>query len=269
MSGEILSLPTRTGSVTLASLVAGSTTGDVVSWNGTTWVAAAGVSASGSTTINGLARWSDTSHLAIKDSPFVISDAGEFSVSGTKVLLIDQSSLRNISMGNNALLAPTSGRYNAAYGYETLKNTTSGGYNTAYGYQALTTNVSAGENSAFGYQSLYNSTNGFNTAVGKSAGYDISIGTYNTLLGHTAGTGITTGNYNTCIGTNATASATSIESISLGYGATGVSNYDITIGGSVGFESANNLARVAATATRVVRIKINGTTLYLLADTVQ
>lgn len=177
MSGEVLTLPTSSGAVTLTSLADGKTSGDVITWNGTAWVSgklpliglADGTMASDVLTWNGTA-WVSSIAAAGGISPYFLSGSGEFLLDETRWLYPANDESVNTLLGLSALASYTTGNSNTAVGNAALRYTTDGSYNTAVGREALYNNTSGSDNTAVGFQAFYNNTSGSgNTMIGKSA----------------------------------------------------------------------------------------------------
>jgi len=137
----------------------GATTGQALTWNGTTWVpgsaASTGWSLTGNSGTNpGINFLGTTDNQPLK---FKVNNllAGELN-----------------PMNHNTLL-----------GIQAGVNST-GNLNTAIGAYALFTNTTGDNNTAFGYQSLYSNTIGYyNTATGTKTLYANTTGYYNTANG--------------------------------------------------------------------------------------
>jgi hypothetical protein len=129
------------------------------------------------------------------DNLFIGTNAGNFSVTGTKNIKIGNglclvsSGSSNIGIGNVALNAVTSGSCNTAAGYNTLGSVAAGSNNTAMGgWSALPANSSGVHNTALGMGALYATTGSYNTAIGESAMSNGAANNRNITLGYIAGT---------------------------------------------------------------------------------
>lgn len=157
--------------VPITSLTPGTTAGDVLYWDGTAWESKAdGVFGTGTTIVNQIVRWGDTTHTSVKSSPILLTSNGEFT-----------DTVGNRFIYNNAV------SHNVLLGYGALAAIALGTGNTGLGENALALN-SSGSN---------------NTAVGYGAGAAISTGSTNTIIGRNAAPTLTTGSDNVVIGNGA------------------------------------------------------------------
>jgi hypothetical protein len=123
---------------------------------------------------------------------FVGTEAGNFTLTGTRNAALGSSALlhldsgeNNVAVGSNALLANINGNGNTAVGTAASLNT-KGNQNTAVGFGALAQPVlSAGDdNTAIGFAALVNLTSGNgNIALGDGAGADSHSGNNNIYIG--------------------------------------------------------------------------------------
>ena len=217
-------------------VVAPSTSGNVLTSNGTTW-ASATPAAGGATSINGLSDgYNDGSSLGLGTNALANDDGtanlstavgtnamttnttgynnaaiGSFAMQanttgnrnvavGAYSLYSNTTSDSNTASGNRSMFDNTTGSNNAAYGTNSLENNTTGGTNTASGYASLRANTTGSQNTAFGYNTLkLNTTGTGNTAVGERALQAVTNITFGTAIGHMA-LGQATGAKNTASG---------------------------------------------------------------------
>ena len=178
-------------------VVAPSTSGNVLTSNGSTWASTA--------PSGGLTGVTDT---VSPFNTFLGNLAGDSATSGGN---------NNVAVGNEALKATTTGDKNIALGYRSLWVNTTGGFNVAIGQLALNANT-ASENVAVGARALYQNTTGVgNTAVGTESMDDNTTGEGNTAVGYSALSKNTTGYYNTAIGREALKSNTGIQNTAVGF----------------------------------------------------
>jgi hypothetical protein len=205
-------------------VVAPSTSGNVLTSNGTTWVSqAAGASLSGVTqsvspfeTSLGFEAGLNTTGV---NNTFTGYQAGKANTSGANNTAVGYQALdanttgaENVAMGRDALGANTTGNQNTAFGNNALLENTTGGANAAFGREALRSNTTANYNSAFGVSALYSATGASNSAFGTGAVYgslgQVSTGTNNTAIGFESGDQVTTGTQNVILGAGAASSGT-------------------------------------------------------------
>jgi hypothetical protein len=251
-TGTITGVTTASGSGLMGGGTSGSlnlaltntcSSGQVLSWNGTTW-ACTGLSGGG--TITGVTAGTDLTGGGTSGSVTLSLDttkvpqlATQNTFSGTQTvgtgdLLINVGNLDlpqtassisgvitlggapfisaccsstsfNTFVGKGAGNFNTSNSSNTAVGYQALTNNTAS-TNTAIGSAALTANTTGNSNTAVGTSSLQvNTTGGSNTAVGAGALESNGLGLWNTALGSGAGHSNTSGNSNTFLGQGADA----------------------------------------------------------------
>jgi len=169
------------------------TTGDVLSWNGATWLPTASSSGWGLTGNAG-------TNPALNFVGTTDAQPLRFRVNNTWAGEINNSTI-NTSFGYHAGAFITTGTNNTGLGNEALSANSSGSYNTATGYRALYSNTVGTQNAAFGSQSLYSNTTGnYNTATGYASLITNTTGTENTANGFNSLGANTTGTDNTTIG---------------------------------------------------------------------
>lgn len=164
-------------SVPLEALGVTSTTsaGDVLYWDGTVWDARSdAVFGTGTTVINQIARWADTTHGTLKSSPILITNNGEFTDAIGNRFLYDNAAKLNVMLG-----------------YGVLSVVAAGGNNTGIGENALNL-VSSGDN---------------NIGLGKGAAVNLTTGSSNTILGTNSAATLVGGSHNIVIGNGADVSA--------------------------------------------------------------
>jgi hypothetical protein len=182
-------------SVPLASLAAGSLIGDVLAWNGVSWVSATpgvpinGVSGplTGSTT-NALSRWSNTDGNRLSNSTITLSDAGIFS---TLKSASDVNSSDDFKINNLTVLSAEN--TNTFAGLTVAYNITSGINNVGFGLESLKMLSTGSRNVSLGSTNLTNLTTGTNNvSLGSGTAFDLTTGSNNIILGM----GATAGNSN-------------------------------------------------------------------------
>ena len=209
-------------------VVAPSTSGNVLTSNGTTWASSA-PAAGGATSINGLSDGTNDGSSVGLGTNALANDDGTTNKStalGTSSLTANTSGYRNTAIGFESLLSNTTGSNNTASGYKALSLNTTSSYNTAVGGFALRAQTTGNRNTASGYQSMFaNTTGANNTAYGMNAlrlnttgNNNTTTGIYslqenttggkNTAMGYKALTVNTTGNANTASGYHALLSNT-------------------------------------------------------------
>ncbi len=228
-------------------VVAPSTSGNVLTSNGSTWASTApsgsltGVTDTVSpfnTFLGNLAGDSATSggtnnvaigNEALKanttgDNNFALgyrslwaNTTGDSNVALGRLALQSNTASENVAVGSRALYQNTTGTFNVAAGVECMDDNTTGSSNTAFGSFSLQKNTTASNNTAIGKEALErNITGGNGTAVGYQA-LENSTATGNTALGYQAGETITSGANNIVIGASAAASAATVSNeITLG-----------------------------------------------------
>jgi hypothetical protein len=229
-AGSGLSGGGTNGSVTLG-LTTTCASGQVLQWNGSTWIC---TGLSGGGTITGITAGTDLTgggtsgtvtlnldttkipQLSTSNTfsgtqtingalnlPYTTSATnGLITLSGYPLLHAYGAQNNSVFVGINAggLFSNTGGG-NTALGANSLYNNTSGGLNTAAGYEALYTNTSGAYNTAFGGSTLFsNSSGGDNIAIGYSALYLNTSGSDNEAFGNNALGTNANGNGNIAIG---------------------------------------------------------------------
>lgn len=207
--------------------VAPSTSGNVLTSNGTTWTSAAG-----------LLGQTDSG------SPFETSfgyQAGNVNTGSSNTFIGYQAGVANtngssnVALGARALDANTTGTNNVAIGADALDLNTTGGFNIAIGSAVLSANTTGTSNVGIGGNCLVQSTNSNNVAIGTGSMYALTTGANNTAIGTQAADSLTTGTGNVIIGSYADASAAGgVDQIVIGYYVTGQANTNVTIGNSSG-----------------------------------
>lgn len=199
------------------------TNGQVLKWNGSTWLPAndslGSISSSANWSLNGNSG-NSTKFLGTTDSltinfklnnvragrieagyPYPSQNAN--TAFGFQTLSASFSGDNNTAIGHKSLPLNTS-YYNTGVGSMTLLNNTSGYSNSALGVNALQTNTTGKHNTAIGTIAMGSGANvntgDYNTAVGYGSVKDNSTGTYNTGIGYFALRYNTTGSYNTGVG---------------------------------------------------------------------
>ena len=228
-------------------VVAPSTSGNVLTSNGSTWASTApsgsltgvtdtvspfntflgnlaGDSATGSGTNNVAlgnealkANTTGDNNFALGYRALWVNTTGYSNVALGRLSLQSNTASENVAVGSRALYQNTTGTLNVAVGVECMDDNTTGQNNTAVGTLALQKNTTASNNTAIGKEALErNITGGNGTAVGYQA-LENSTATGNTALGYQAGETITSGANNIVIGASAAASAATVSNeITLG-----------------------------------------------------
>jgi hypothetical protein len=196
VSGTLAVANGGTGATTLAAnnvllgngtsavqVVAPGTTGNVLTSNGTTWIAAAaGVPYSGATGAVNLGAYD------LKVNNLTVGRGKE----GVET---------NTAIGLASLAANTTGEKNTGTGYASLAGNTTGANNTATGYGALVANTTGANNTATGSATLVaNTTGNNNTATGNATLSANTTGSNNTATGNATLAANTTGSTNTASG---------------------------------------------------------------------
>jgi hypothetical protein len=220
---------TGAGSTLTFNLLSGSTHGDYLVWNGTTWI-------------------------------LISADPNQNTYAGVNTLASVTSASANTVFGYNAASALTIGTQNVAIGWNALKSTTGDVRVVAIGYRALE-NLSTGSDSgniavgAFAGVSLISGTG--NTAVGWGAFQNTTLDGWSTAIGYQALAATSSGNasagntavgyyagrqmsgvQNICIGPLALSNgSTDSQCIAIGYNALGL----LDSGGGVPVMSANTV----------------------------
>jgi trimeric autotransporter adhesin len=199
----------------LLGYVAPSTSGNVLTSDGTTWVS----SAVAATLIG-------ETDSASPYSTFLGSDAG-VNTTGTYNTALGYQSLtanttggsniaigreaqrfyanttrsENVAIGTSALRFSTDSSGNTAVGHQSMYSNISGSSSVALGHSALKLNTTGSANTAVGYQTLYSNTTGLNnTALGAAALDSNTTASNNTAFGSSALGANTTGSYNVAVG---------------------------------------------------------------------
>ena len=231
------------------------TTGQVLSYNGTTWVAAAAGGGGGGGTIDDLtdAISNTTSTVFLGTGSGTITTGINTTGVGINSLAANTTGAHNTAVGMLALATNISGEYNTAVGSQAGRYVR-GGYNTAVGESAMVgtsgTPLTGSYNSAFGTNSLFaiRGTAASNTALGENALMYLSTGSTNTAVGTNAMQGtsgnLLTGTDNTAIGKDALLDirTTAANNVAIGAGAgstTRTGSNNILIGRNV-IAPANN-----------------------------
>jgi len=232
--------------------VAPSTSGNVLTSNGTTWVSSPVAS-----TLTG------ATDSATPFNTFLGFDAGLNTSSGlcnTAVgfgaLCRQTTGCDNTAIGFNALCYSLNTKGNTAIGSNTLTNN-SCFYNTAIGFSALCANISGNSNTAIGKSALSaNTTGNYNVATGLDALEINTSGTGNAAIGRTAMGANTTGCYNTAIGYVALQyNTTGLCNVAYGnaalrFNTTGSNN--VAIGTCSGSNSTLGLVSITTQSDRIV-----------------
>ena len=205
--------------------IAPSTSGNVLTSDGTDWTSAA-AAGGGATDIDGLSdgTTSGTNNVGLGSTALTSNTTGSWNTAvGSASLNANTTGSDNVSIGTRSLYSNTTGYTNTAVGSTALYNNTTGRQNTAIGSKALYTNT-ANFNTAIGDSSLRLNTTGYeNAAIGWNAMYSNTTGYRNTGLGKSALEAHTTGNWCTGVGYSAEASsATASSEMTLGF--TNISN---------------------------------------------
>ena len=207
--------------------VAPSTSGNVLTSNGTTWTSAAGLlgqTDSGSPFETSLGYQAGNVNTGSSNT-FIGYQAGVANTNGSS----------NVALGARALDANTTGSNNVALGVDALDSNTTGALNIAIGSGVLSANTTGTSNVGIGGNCLVQSTNSNNVAIGTGSMYALTTGANNTAIGTQAADSLTTGTGNVIIGSYADASAAGgVDQIVIGYYVTGQANTNVTIGNSSG-----------------------------------
>ncbi len=210
----------------LALAQQGATNGQVLKWNGTSWLPAAdantntdaqtlnisgntvSITGGNSITLPASTGWGLTGNVGTDDSNFIGTTDNvplNFRVNNQKAGVIESNSgSANIAYGYQSLNANTTGIHNTATGYQSLRQNTNGYSNTANGSHALYSNTTGNHNTAIGFQALYTNTTGSNNiAIGREAMRNNSTGDNNTANGREAMRSNTVGSANTAHGNRA------------------------------------------------------------------
>ena len=249
------------GNVTL-SLLTTCSSGQVLQWNGSTWVCA---TSKGTGTITGVTAGTD------------LTGGG---TNGNVTLNLDSTKVPQLAASNNFTgtqtitngilnLSPTSGSqigsvyiggvpFLQGYGKNNVfvggagNFSTTGSFTAAVGYQALLSQSSGYGNTAVGDVALFEDTTGFyNTAVGNAALFSNTSGTLNTAIGASSGPSLGSSalTNTTAVGAGATVS----QSNSLVLGQTTTSSPGTAfVNVGIGTASPRSILEVAQSATGVL-----------------
>lgn len=183
---SVVTDPTLTGNGTtftpLKISQQAATAGQVLKWNGISWVPGTDMSSSSGWSLTGNNGTSSSTDFigTIDNVPFSIRVNNQLSGKIDPLL------------------------YNTSFGYQSLSSNTTGQFNTAVGIAALNSNSSGNENSAMGQVSLgYNTIGNGNTAAGSRSLFSNSEGNMNTAIGLRALYFNTKNNRSTAIGVDA------------------------------------------------------------------
>jgi len=190
------------------------TTGQVLKWNGTTWLPAADLTGSSGWLLTGNAGTSASSNFigTTDDVPLSIKvnnmlsgkiDRLLYNTSfGYQSLSSNTTGVSNTAFGDEALYLNTTGYDNTSIGHKALVSNTTGSSNTAVGTTALSSNNIGKDNTSIGNSALrFNDTGNENNAVGKKALFFNSSGSGNIAIGTNSLGSNTTGSRNTAVGT--------------------------------------------------------------------
>jgi len=254
-------------------LPANGNTNDVLTWDGTEWIAQANlggtdadwsidgsgnmsnanigdVSIGVDATINGVTVGKGNGNIS---SNTALGETALFN-NGTGATFAFHSS-NNTATGFNALYSNTTGYSNTANGYEALYSNTTGNRNTAFGYSALYFNTTGTYNTANGYEALYSNTEGsYNTSNGYYSLQSNTTGLQNTSIGYNSLQSNTIGDYNTASGSWALSyntegnSNTAIGRSALSYNTEGNSNVAVGIKALFNNSDRSNLVAIGDSA---------------------
>jgi Chaperone of endosialidase len=186
-TSQLLSVPYALYSAN--GLPAGTTVGNTLYWNGTSWVSNGNVFNNGGNVGIGTIAPSET--LDINGSARIRSIAQNNSLN--QILAADANgkiSWKDASSFDSGLpfILEANGNNLLGVGTGALTNST-GILNTAFGVYAMGDNTTGTGNTAIGTRSMWNNTTGnYNTAVGLTAMYDNLTGSYNSVFGSGATT---------------------------------------------------------------------------------
>lgn len=253
---EALTSPTVTNTMSLSALAPGSTSGDVLKWNTTTWIAqqpdvikTPDVTAPAS---GELVRWGGTG--SIKFSSIFLTDSGNFTnSSGAKLISpFDSLTYFNCSLGLDALKNITSGggAANTAVGFQSMYTATTASYNASFGANSMQVILDGSFNTAFGFAALFRATSGNNNAgFGSSSLVHLTTGTDNTAVGRLSGSILSTGSFNTIIGSTTTLGASDSGCILIGANATSTGSGQLVIKSQTAGDIIGTVTLVAGSAT--------------------
>ncbi|MEY4875331.1 MAG: hypothetical protein RL708_480 [Bacteroidota bacterium] len=189
----------------------GATTGQVLKWNGTTWLPANDSigSSSGNWSTTGNLGTTASNYIGTKDKKpmyFRINNVWAGKLDSTNLSFGYKSGLNSFSGGSgntafgNGAMQNGSNMFNTAVGTNALRSN-SNYNNSAVGFNALYANTSGQDNTGVGTYALSsNKTGNSNTAVGSSALLSNTIGGDNTAMGLGAMSGNKSGYANVAIG---------------------------------------------------------------------
>ncbi|MGB0974220.1 MAG: tail fiber domain-containing protein [Flavobacteriaceae bacterium] len=129
----------------------------------------------------------------------------------------DQTTNKNVYVGNNTGRYSTTGESNVAIGSSAMSTNTTGNYNLAIGADALLLNSTGWGNIALGFRALQKSTGEKNVAIGMNSLFSLTTGIQNTALGYRAGTQNSTGSQNVFIGQESGLTNSGSGNVFLGY----------------------------------------------------
>ena len=230
-------------------MIAPSTSGNVLTSNGTTWAstAPAGGASAATPTVLGTVYAKQTTSGG---TPYLTALGYNAGVVNTGV--------NNTFMGVSAGVVNSSGANNVAMGYQALYANVTATQCTAVGSEAGYSNTNSSL-TAVGYRALYASTAGFATALGSNAGMSITTGEGNVCIGNTAGSYTnltTTGGNNIFIGDLAHGSGATISNeIVIGYNGGGKGAGTFFTSYASGAYQGNNTTTWSTTSDR--RLKKN------------
>lgn len=226
-----------------------STSGNVMTSNGTTWTSAP-PSGGGSGTVNSgtayqlayyAASGTAVSTLGSLGTNGQVLTSGGAGVAPTWTTISGGASQATATALGTVYAKQTTGGgtpYLTAFGYNAGVSTTGDG-NSAFGTQALYTNSTGTLNTAVGYQSLYVSNGSNNTAIGEGSLTANTSGSDNVSVGLRSLYTNTTGGFNTACGRDALRlNLTSSNNTAVGYGAA----YSTTASANtaVGYQALNS-----------------------------
>jgi hypothetical protein len=215
--------------------VAPSTSGNVLTSNGTTWTSATPAASLAGQTNTATPFETSLGHQAGNvntgvNNTFIGYQAGLANNTGTdnvaigyQALLVNTTGTSLLAVGSGALDANTGGSSNIAVGRNALGANNNGNSNIAIGVSALLVNTTGTDNIAVGTLSLDANTTGTNNvAMGRNALGANTTATGNTAIGHSALAVNTTGSGLVAIGSGALdANTTGTNNVAVGVDALG------------------------------------------------
>jgi trimeric autotransporter adhesin len=175
------------------------TSGQVLKWNGTSWLPGTDLSGGSGWSLTGNSGTSaGTNFIGTTDNvPLTFKTNNQLSGKidhslyntsiGYRTLGSNTSGWGNTAMGDQAIFSNTTGSHNTASGDSSLYANTTGNFNTATGSYSLSSNSTGNENTADGGGSLFSNTTGYmNTATGTYALFSNTTGSYNVANGYLA-----------------------------------------------------------------------------------